>query len=136
MRWSEVIDEANPENVPRTVHYRDQSFMPLEPCSAAQQTYLLSLMRETGVKAGDLYGDGFTTVEALSSWAASWGIEQLLDARAAQEADEQDLKRMMGAIMRERMQAMPVRRCQACDGDRPFRVDESMLRCTSCGGRP
>jgi hypothetical protein len=110
--------------------------MPLEPCSPAQQTYLLSLMRETGIKAGDLYGDGFTTVEALSSWAASWGIEQLLDARAAQEADDEDLKRMMGAIMRERMHAMPVRRCQSCDEDRPFRVDESMLRCTSCGGRP
>lgn len=48
------------------------------------QLFLLrKLLREEGVKPEDLYGNGFTSLEDLSRWAASWGISYL---DASQEA--------------------------------------------------
>ena len=133
MRWSDEIDAMNPEEVPRIVDYRDQKFMPLEPCTEAQQTYLLSLSRQTKVHLPDLYGAGYDTVEALSAWAASWGIEMLLDARSLQEDDEKAMKSLMAAIMKERVQMFPIRRCRGCDEDRPHRLLMGSLYCEMCG---
>ena len=133
MRWSEQIDKANPGGVPRSVHYKDQAFMPLEPSSDAQRVYLESLLDQTGFDARNLFGEAFETIDDLSAWAASWGIEQLLETRAAQEEDAQAVKKMMTALMLDRMHEMPVRYCRSCDEDRPFKVHGRALHCASCG---
>jgi hypothetical protein len=132
MRWSDVIDAANPANVPRIVFYREQSFMPLEPCSDSQQAYLMALLRETRSDPAEFFGDGFAGIEALSSWSASWAIAELRDLRHHQEHADAEAKRLMGAIMRERMEQLPVRRCEACGEDRPHRVVSAVLICMAC----
>ena len=132
MRWSSVIDAANPANVPREVFYRDQAFMPLEPCTDSQQTYLLALMRDTGSDPAEVFGDGFASIEALSCWAASWAIAELRDLRHHQAHADAEAKRLMGAIMRERLEQLPVRRCRSCGEDRPHRVVSAVLICMAC----
>lgn len=132
MRWSNVIDAANPANVPREVFYRDQAFMPLEPCTDSQQTYLLALMRDTGSDPAEVFGDGFASIEALSCWAASWAIAELRDLRHHQAHADAEAKRLMGAIMRERIEQLPVRRCDSCGEDRPHRVVSAVLICMAC----
>ena len=132
MRWSNVIDAANPAKVPREVLYRDQAFMPLEPCTDSQQAYLLALLRDTGSDPAEVFGDGFESIEALSSWAASWAISELQDLRHVHDAREQRVKSLMGAIMRERIEQLPVRRCASCGEDRPHRVVSAVLICEAC----
>lgn len=132
MRWSNVIDAANPANVPREVLYRDQAFMPLEPCTDSQQAYLLALLRDTGSDPAEVFGDGFASIEALSCWAASWAIAELRDLRHHQAHADAEAKRLMGAIMRERLEQLPVRRCDSCGEDRPHRVVSAVLICEAC----
>lgn len=132
MRWSSVIDAANPANVPREVLYREQTFMPLEPITDSQRSYLSMLLRQASIEPGNLFGDGFESIEALSSWAASWAISELQDLRHVHDAREQRVKTLMGAIMRERIEQLPVRRCDSCGEDRPHRVVSAVLVCMAC----
>ena len=132
MTWLDVVDAMNPANVPRPVPYREWRWMPFEPITHRQRTYLAELLRTTGTDPATVYGDGFVAVEALSQWAASWGIQNLQDVASVQDAREQRVKRLMGAWLRERMEELPVRRCATCDEDRPHRVVSSVLICESC----
>ena len=132
MTWLDVVDAMNPANVPRPVPYREWRWMPYEPITDRQRTYLGELLRTTGTDPAKVYGDGFVAVEALSQWAASWGIQNLQDVASVQDAREQRVKRLMGAWLRERMEELPVRRCATCDEDRPHRVVSAVLICESC----
>ena len=132
MTWLDVVDAMNPANVPRPVPYREWRWMPYEPITDRQRTYLADLLRTTGTDPATVYGDGFVAVEALSQWAASWGIQNLQDVASVQDAREQRVKRLMGAWLRERMEELPVRRCATCDEDRPHRVVSAVLICESC----
>ena len=132
MRWSNVIDAANPANVPREVIYREQTFMPLEPITESQRSYLSMLLRQAAMDPAHLFGDGFQSIESLSSWAASWAISELQDLRHVHDAREQRVKSLMGAILRERMEQLPVRRCDSCGEDRPHRVVSAVLICEAC----
>ena len=132
MTWLDVVDAMNPANVPRPVPYREWRWMPFEPITDRQRTYLADLLRTTGTDPATVYGDGFVAVEALSQWAASWGIQNLQDVASVQDAREQRVKRLMGAWLRERMEELPVRRCATCDEDRPHRVVSAVLICESC----
>ena len=132
MSWLDVVDAMNPANVPRPVPYREWRWMPYEPITDRQRTYLADLLRTTGTDPATVYGEGFVAVEALSQWAASWGIQNLQDVASAQDAREQRVKRLMGAWLRERMEELPVRRCATCDEDRPHRVVSAVLICESC----
>ena len=132
MTWLDVVDAMNPANVPRPVPYREWRWMPFEPITHRQRTYLADLLRTTGTDPATVYGEGFVAVEALSQWAASWGIQNLQDVASVQDAREQRVKRLMGAWLRERMEELPVRRCATCDEDRPHRVVSAVLICESC----
>ena len=132
MTWLDVVDAMNPANVPRPVPYREWRWMPFEPITHRQRTYLAELLRTTGTDPATVYGEGFVAVEALSQWAASWGIQNLQDVASVQDAREQRVKRLMGAWLRERMEELPVRRCATCDEDRPHRVVSAVLICESC----
>lgn len=132
MSWLDVVDAMNPANVPRPVPYREWRWMPYEPITDRQRTYLADLLRTTGTDPATVYGEGFVAVEALSQWAASWGIQNLQDVASVQDAREQRVKRLMGAWLRERMEELPVRRCATCDEDRPHRVVSAVLICESC----
>lgn len=132
MSWLDIADGMNPANVPRPVPYREWRWMPYEPITDRQRTYLADLLRTTGTDPATVYGDGFVAVEALSQWAASWGIQNLQDVASVQDAREQRVKRLMGAWLRERMEELPVRRCATCDEDRPHRVVSAVLICESC----
>ena len=132
MTWLDVVDAMNPANVPRPVPYREWRWMPFEPITDRQRTYLADLLRTTGTDPATVYGDGFVAVEALSQWAASWGIQNLQDVASVQDAREQRVKRLMGAWLRERMEELPVRRCATCGEDRPHRVVSAVLICESC----
>ena len=103
----------NPENVPPITDVRFIGWDQREP-SNTQLWKLRQLLREEGVNAEDLYGDGFSSVDSLSRWGVSWGITYL---DAAQEArhiegtrrymeqerarvDEERVKYLMGQIIR------------------------------------
>lgn len=132
MSWLDIADAMNPAHVPRPVPYREWRWMPYEPITDRQRTYLADLLRTTGTDPATVYGEGFVAVEALSQWAASWGIQNLQDVASVQDAREQRVKRLMGAWLRERMEELPVRRCATCDEDRPHRVVSAVLICESC----
>ena len=85
-----------------------------------------------GTDPATVYGEGFVAVDALSQWAASWAIQNLQDVASAQDAREERVKRLMGIVLRERMERLPVRRCATCDEDRPHRVVSAVLICESC----
>lgn len=132
MKWSDVIDAANPANVPRQVDYREHTFMPLEPCTESQRSYLVMLLRQAAMDPAQLFGEGYESIEGLSSWAASWAISELQVLRQVHDAREQRVKRLMGAWLRERMEELPVRRCATCNEDRPHRVVSAVLICEAC----
>ena len=132
MKWSDVIDAANPANVPRQVFYREETFMPLEPITRAQLDYLAPLLREVGDDPEVLFGAGFESLDALSSWAASWAITILRDRRALREHADREAKRLAGVLMRQRMEELPVHRCAKCGEDRPHRVVSAVLICEAC----
>ena len=131
MTWAERFDAMNPANVQRFVHYRDQRFMPLEPRTDRQAHRLQTLLEEVGGDAGTLFGEGFTSLDAISCWAASWAIEELEALRDEQESDERLLKAQMTRILIDkwphlRFQQLPLRRCSTCDGMRPHDGDLCM----------
>lgn len=71
------------------------------------------LLEVEGMKAADLYGDGFSSISELSKWAAHWGISLLESrgqARAIEESRrevedriEQQMKAYIGAFFRSKM---------------------------------
>lgn len=132
MTWIDVVDAMNPANVPRPVPYREWRWMPFEPITHRQRTYLGELLRTTGTDPAKVYGEGFVAVEALSQWAASWAIQNLQDVASAQDAREERVKRLMGIVLRERMERLPVRRCESCGEDRPHRIVSEVLICEAC----
>ena len=102
----------NPGNVP-AVKFVRHAGRDRSPASGDQVFRLRCLLVEEQIDAADLYGDGFTVLEDLSDYAASWGIEVLEsrgDARWVEEqrmacvdAEERVLKANMGIILREKM---------------------------------
>lgn len=72
----------SPENVPRITDVRFAGWDKFEP-TTRQLIALRGLLRSEGVDPAELYGAGFTSLEDLSRWGASWGIGFL---EAAQEA--------------------------------------------------
>ena len=72
----------NPANVPPITDVRFAAWDEMDP-TARQLTHLRGLLQEERVNPGELYGDGFSSVESLSRWAVSWGIGFLT---ASQEA--------------------------------------------------
>ena len=124
MKWSESIDAMNPANVPRSVMYQDQRWMPLEPVSQAQARRLQALLDEVGGNAPALFGDGFDGLDRISSWAASGAIAEMEALRDEQQSEERLLKAQMARILREkwphlRFQQLPLRFCRKCEGMRP-----------------
>lgn len=100
--WREVVDARNPANVPRSGLRANQRWMPLEAASSAQVFRLRSLMEAAGaqpVSVALLFGDGFTDVESLSKWSASWGIEQF--QAFLDEVTERQMKRWIASQYRE-----------------------------------
>lgn len=103
-----------PENVPPITDVRYATWDRLDP-THRQLTQLKRLLAEEGVDPAELYGGGFTSVDHLSRWGASWGIGYLVaaqearwvnDARARIEREnaeqhEQHVKWLMGRIVRE-----------------------------------
>jgi hypothetical protein len=103
----------NPVNVPRITDVRFMGWDGREP-TFSQTWKLNQLLREEGVDAAELYGDGFNDVESLSRWATSWGISYLDAAQDArhiegtrrymeserQRVEEQTLKANMATILR------------------------------------
>ena len=132
MTWLDVVDAMNPAAVPRPVPYREWRWMPYEPITDRQRTYLAELLRTTGTDPATVYGEGFVALEALSQWAASWAIQNLQDVASHQDAREERVKRLMGVVLRERMERLPVRRCASCGEDRPHRVVSAVLICETC----
>ena len=133
MRWSDRFDAMNPGNVPRFVLYKDQAFMPLERRSDMQARQVQSLLDEVGGTAPPLFGEGFESLDGISSWAASWAITELENLRDEQQSEERLVKAQMAQVLREkwphlRWQQMPVRFCKACDGMRPH----DGCRCMAC----
>jgi len=122
----------NPANVPRQVPVREWTWMPLEPASQSQRAYLQDLLRRTNFDPAEMFGEGFADITGLSQWAASWAINQLKDVEIVQDAKEQRIKRLMGAVLRERMATFPVRRCATCEEDRPHRIVSAVLICEAC----
>jgi hypothetical protein len=106
------MSELNPSNVPpvRNIEWAHAGKI---GCSFRQRQKLEELLSWEGIKAPDLFGDGFISISYLSRWAAHWAIEMLesrIEAKAIQEAreefleaEEQELKRNMGLILRQIM---------------------------------
>jgi hypothetical protein len=133
-KWSEVIDAANPARTPRAVFYQDQRFMPLEPATARQLERLRVLLQLTGTKPAEWFGEGYRSVEHLSSWSASCAIEDLRSLDARQQAEEQDVKRGMTRVLAEKYRHLPVLLCEPCGEARPHEVDSGSYICASCKG--
>ncbi len=133
-RWSEVIDASNPARTPRQVFYRDQRWMPLEPATARQVERLRMLLHWTGVKPAEWFGEGYRSVEQLSSWAASCAIADLQSLDAEQQAEESDVKRAMTRILADKFRHLPVLLCEPCGEARPHEVDSGSYICASCKG--
>jgi len=106
----------NPANVPPLNDVRFIGWDKYQ-CTLRQLGKLRVLLRTEGIQPADLYGDGFTSVEDLSRWGASWGIS-LLESRAEarwieherkriewenEDRREQAGKKLMGMILREHM---------------------------------
>jgi len=72
----------NPEHVPKLRDPRLANWDRLDP-TYRQLTELKRLLAREGVDPEELYGRGFTSVDHLSRWSVSWGIDYL---RTAEEA--------------------------------------------------
>lgn len=105
------MNSMNPGNVPPVDDVR-WMYAVDRKVSARQMRELEEQLRFEGVDPAELYGEGFSSLEDLSSWAAHWGISLLHSrskarhveaARVAYEADkEMRVKSMMASILRER----------------------------------
>lgn len=94
---------TDPENVPLPDDVRWE-LARKEPATRAQVDRLLDLAPEVGVNLEELYGDGYSTPQALSKWAAHWGIDVLesrFETRAFEEA-----QRAVDERLEQRMKAM------------------------------
>lgn len=103
----------SPEHVPAITDVRFLGWDQVAP-TIKQLTRLRALLREEGISAGELFGRGFTSLEDLSRWGASWGISYLASAQDARyeneardrferdrlEREEQRVKSMMAHILR------------------------------------
>lgn len=94
---------TDPENVPLPDDVRWE-LARRDPATRAQVDRLLDLALDADVDLPELYGNGYTTPDALSKWAAHWGIDVLesrLQARAFEEA-----QRAVDERLEQRMKAM------------------------------
>lgn len=101
-----------PANVPQIddVRYAGSNKVQASP---SQVTALRGGLMAEFLEPADLFGDGFTSLEALSKWAAHWGltiIQARLEARyiedqrqAVEEYKEQRMKGMIAQLLRENM---------------------------------
>ena len=97
----------SPENVPPITDVRFAGWDKVQ-ASLRQVILLRSLLASEGVNPQVLYGGGFTSLEDLSRWGASWGISYL---EAAQEARwvEQERRRVEehnAEVLEQRMKSM------------------------------
>lgn len=76
----------DPVNVPRITDVRFAGWDQRKP-NHAQLWKLKHLLGEEGVNPAQLYGDGFTSVDALSQWGVSWGITYLTAAQDARHIE-------------------------------------------------
>ncbi len=105
------MNALNPANVPLASDKRWR-IAATHTCTRSQADYLDDLLALEEVSPRQLFGDGYTDLGSLSSWAVHWAIEVLTaqaQARAQQEADraveeahEQDLKTWIAAYYRAR----------------------------------
>jgi hypothetical protein len=105
------MNALNPANVPLASDKRWR-IAATHACTRSQADYLHDLLALEEVSPRQLFGDGYTDLGSLSSWAVHWAIEVLTaqaQARAQQEADraveeaqEQDLKTWIAAYYRAR----------------------------------
>ena len=97
----------NPGNVPRITDPRFARWDELDP-TWRQLHRLKTLLHQEGIDAAELYGAGFTAVDHLSRWSASWGIgylEAAQEARYVHEGRERIL-REREENLEQRMKAM------------------------------
>lgn len=102
-----------PEHVPPITDVRFLGWDQVAP-TIRQLVRLRALLGEEGINPAELYGNGFTCLEDLSRWGASWGISYLASAQDARyeneardrferdrlEREEQRVKSMMSYILR------------------------------------
>lgn len=82
----------NPANVPPLMDARFTGWDTFK-CSFKQTFALRELLRQEGIDPRELYGDGFSCLEDLSRWAASWGIG-LLESRQQARWTEHERQRV------------------------------------------
>ena len=88
--WADLA--FNPTNVPRQVPTPRMRFMPLEPITLKQENLLNHKIHDNGFGTESvrlLFGEGFVSVDRLSSWAASWAIGEIeeFEDRAFDDAE-------------------------------------------------
>ena len=105
------MNSLNPANVPAVKDLR-YLYSVSRPISKAQIHTLSEWLKWEGVEASDLFGEGFSSLQDLSSWAAHWAIT-LLESRAGarmaeeyrrdlQDRRDQQVKRMISDIFLSR----------------------------------
>lgn len=77
----------NPGNVPPLRDVRFANWDELAP-TARQVAALRGLLRSEGIDPAELFGSGFESVEDLSRWSVSWGIDFLTNAQEARYVNE------------------------------------------------
>ena len=101
----------NPQNVPPVDDAR-WMYAVDRKVSLRQARELEEQLRFEGMDAAELYGEGFSSLQDLSAWAAHWGISLLHSrsharhmeaARVAYEADKETrMKSMIADIFRQK----------------------------------
>ena len=85
------MNSLNPENVPEVFDPRWMKGNQLK-ATAAQVRHLSSLLFVENIDAEDFFGEGFTTINELSSWSAHWAItalENMQDERQKQRIEQE-----------------------------------------------
>lgn len=82
------MNSMNPANVPPVDDPR-WIYAVNRECSVKQQDELSERLRWEGVQAAELFGEGFSSIQELSSYAAHWGIELLISRAGARYVEEQ-----------------------------------------------
>lgn len=103
------MNSMNPGNVPAVDDAR-WLFAVDRKVSYRQCRELKDQLKIEGIDAAELYGEGFSSLEELSAWAAHWGISllhsrsavrHLEQARRAYEQEKEDrMKAMIADIFR------------------------------------
>jgi len=109
--WADLA--FNPSRVPRTVPSRLQRFMPLQQITEKQKHLLNRKIMDNAFGTESvalLFGDGFVSVDRLSSWAASWAISEIeeFESRAFDDAEivaADRLERAMKAVIADHYRA-------------------------------